>query len=93
MRQATAAVTGVDGVLFRADAPLGPTDGLSAYGLRGFERDFDIKLDPRKLFTPPNGGSPATQPRAGRPQQEVGAGGARGPVASDPSTWLRVAGA
>ena len=84
------AATGVDGVLFRAGAPLGPTDGLSAYGLRGFERDFDIKLDPRKLFMPSHGGTPATQPRAARPQQEVGTGGARGPVASDPSTRLRV---
>jgi hypothetical protein len=42
--------TGIDGVLFRADAPMGPTDGLSSYGLAGFERDFGGTLDPGKLL-------------------------------------------
>jgi hypothetical protein len=41
--------TGIDGVLFRNDAPLGPTDGFSFFALRGFERDFQIKADPAKL--------------------------------------------
>lgn len=44
------AETGVDGVLFRGDAPLGPTDGLSPFALRAFERDFGMKLDPLKVF-------------------------------------------
>ncbi len=45
------AETGVDGVLFRNDAPLGPADGFSPYGMRVFEREFDIKLDPGSLFS------------------------------------------
>ncbi len=44
------AATGVDGVLFRGDAPLGPSDGLSSFALRAFERDFGVKLDPPKVF-------------------------------------------
>ncbi len=47
------AATGVDGLLFRADAPLGPTDGLSPFGLGGFEREFGVKLDPARLFARP----------------------------------------
>ncbi len=42
--------TGIDGVLFRADTPMDPIDGLSSYGLAGFERDFGITLDPGKLL-------------------------------------------
>jgi hypothetical protein len=45
------AATGVDGVLFRADAPLGPADGLSPFALRAFERDFGIPLEPSRMFT------------------------------------------
>ncbi|MGH7164239.1 MAG: hypothetical protein ACREIS_01795, partial [Nitrospiraceae bacterium] len=45
------AETGVDGVLFRNDAPLGPADGFSPYGIRVFEREFDVKLVPGKLFS------------------------------------------
>jgi hypothetical protein len=41
--------TGINGVLFRNDAPLGPTDGFSVFALHGFERDFQIKPDPAKL--------------------------------------------
>lgn len=46
------AATGIDGVLFRAEAPSGPQEGFSIYGLRGFERDFSIKLDPATLLFP-----------------------------------------
>jgi len=52
--------TGVDGVLFRAGAPLGPTEGFSAAGLRGFERDFQLRLDPDQLFPPSIRGAPVT---------------------------------
>jgi hypothetical protein len=43
--------TGVDGILFRNDVALGPYDGLSAFGVRGFERDFHIRIDPAQFFT------------------------------------------
>ncbi|MGH7204762.1 MAG: tetratricopeptide repeat protein [Nitrospiraceae bacterium] len=55
--------TGIDGVLFRADVPIGPTDGLSSYGLAGFERDFGIRLDPGKLL-------PRTDPGTSASRQE-----------------------
>lgn len=60
--------TGIDGVLFRADAPIGPTDGLSSYGLAGFERDFGIRLDPQKLFARSDQTVPA--PRSLEPQSQ-----------------------
>ncbi len=44
------AATGIDGVLFRADAPPGMTDGFSSYGLDGFHSSFGIQLDPAQLF-------------------------------------------
>jgi hypothetical protein len=43
--------TGVDGMLFRNEAALGPYDGFSAFGRRAFERDFQIRVDPLRLFT------------------------------------------
>ena len=46
------AATGIDGVLFRAEAPSGPREGFSPYGLQGFERDFAVKLDPSALVIP-----------------------------------------
>lgn len=61
------AATGVDGLLFRADAPLGPTDGLSAFGLRGFEQEFGMPLDVRRAFAPP------VAPRPGQPRDKAGA--------------------
>jgi len=45
-------MTGIDGVLFRAESPSGPMEGFSAHALRGFERDFSIKLDPTTLAIP-----------------------------------------
>lgn len=45
------AETRVDGILFRNDAPLGPADGFSPFGIRVFEREFDTKLDPGALFS------------------------------------------
>ena len=44
--------TGVDGILFRNDVPLGPYDGFSAFGVRAFERDFHTRMEPAQLFTP-----------------------------------------
>ncbi|MGH7429517.1 MAG: tetratricopeptide repeat protein [Candidatus Methylomirabilaceae bacterium] len=62
--------TGVDGVLFRADAPLGPTEGFSASALRGFERDFQLRLDPDQLFPPSTRGAPAIPPRDAQDQEK-----------------------
>jgi hypothetical protein len=63
--------TGVDGVLFRADAPLGSTEGFSASGLRGFERDFQLRLDPEQLFPASTRGAPATSPRDAQDQGKI----------------------
>jgi tetratricopeptide (TPR) repeat protein len=46
------AATGIDGVLFRAEASPGARDGFSSHGLRGFERDFAVTLDPATLVIP-----------------------------------------
>lgn len=46
------AATGIDGVLFRAEAPSGPLEGFSPHGLRGFEQHFGTKLDPTALAIP-----------------------------------------
>jgi len=62
--------TGVDGVLFRAGAPLGPTEGFSAAGLRGFERDFQLRLDPDQLFPPSIRGAPVMPPRDAQDQEK-----------------------
>jgi hypothetical protein len=43
--------TGVDGILFRNDVPIGPYDGFSAFGVRAFERDFHARMEPAQLFT------------------------------------------
>lgn len=48
------AATGVDGLVFRADGTIGPSGGATAFGLRGFERDFGFRPDPIKLLG--NGG-------------------------------------
>ena len=61
--------TGIDGVLFQADVPTGPTDGLSSYGLDGFERDFGIRLDPGKLLPRTDPGTAASRPR--EPQSQL----------------------
>lgn len=62
--------TGIDGVLFQADVPTGPTDGLSSYGLDGFERDFGIRLDPGKLLSRADSGTAATRPREPQSQPQ-----------------------
>lgn len=46
------AATGIDGLLFRADAPMGPSDGFSSFGLNGFRARFDVGIDPGALLTP-----------------------------------------
>ena len=43
--------TGVDGILFSNDAPVGPYDGFSAFAVRAFERDFQTRMEPDQLFT------------------------------------------
>ncbi|GEM_PF-3498520 len=48
------ATAGADMIVFRFDPPSGPFDGFSQYGLEGFQRDFDYRLFPRKLFTSDN---------------------------------------
>ncbi|HKW86692.1 MAG TPA: hypothetical protein VJM82_06460, partial [Nitrospiraceae bacterium] len=58
--------TGIDGVLFRADAPLGLPEGFSSHGLAGFEHDFGIRLDPSKLFARSDQTGPS--PRSLEPQ-------------------------
>ena len=44
--------TGVNGILFRNDAPVGAYDGFSVFAVQAFERDFHTRLDPAQLFTP-----------------------------------------
>jgi len=44
------AQSGVDGVLFRADAPVGPTEGFSRYALEAYEREFGARLEPTALY-------------------------------------------
>lgn len=44
------AVTGVDGVLFRAAPPLRAGEALSAFALEAFQKDFGVALDPGAFF-------------------------------------------
>lgn len=55
------AASGVDGMLFRSDAPLGPTEGFSVFGLQGFERDFHMQLDPLRLSWLPEHEDPSSR--------------------------------
>lgn len=66
------AATGIDGVLFRAEAPSGPQEGFSAYGLRGFERDFAVKLDPETLVFPDTTAGRVAPVRNGQPPRQEG---------------------
>ncbi len=67
------AATGIDGVLIRADAPSGPQEGFSAYALRGFERDFAVKLDPATLVFPETAAVSRVAPvRNGQPIRQEG---------------------
>ena len=67
------AATGIDGVLIRADAPSGPQEGFSAYGLRGFERDFAVKLDPATLVFPETAVAGRVAPvKNGQPARQEG---------------------
>lgn len=67
------AATGIDGVLIRAEAPSGPQEGFSAYGLRGFERDFAVKLDPAALVFPETAAISRVAPvRNGQPVRQEG---------------------
>ncbi|WP_447976621.1 hypothetical protein [Candidatus Nitrospira bockiana] len=42
--------TGVDGAVFRNHSAIGAYDGLGAFGVRGFERDFGVSVVPEQLF-------------------------------------------
>jgi hypothetical protein len=66
------AATGVDGVLFRAEAPSGPLEGFSSYGLRGFERDYAVKLDPATLVFPDAASGRVAPVRNGQPARQEG---------------------
>jgi tetratricopeptide (TPR) repeat protein len=46
------AATGVDGILFKADAP-GPLEGFGPSALQTFERNFSVKLEPSQLYASP----------------------------------------
>lgn len=47
------AAAGVDGILFRADAP-GPLEGFGPSAMQGFERDFSVTLEPSQLYASPD---------------------------------------
>lgn len=66
------AATGIDGVLFRAEAPSGPQEGFSPYGLRGFERDFAIRLDPSTLVFPDTAAGRIAPVRNGQAARQEG---------------------
>lgn len=63
------ASTGIDGVLFRNDAPMGPKDGFTSYAVQGFERDFKIRVDPSKLFAHPTQGDAPSSREARNPDR------------------------
>ncbi len=48
------AQTGIDGFVFRADAPLGPFDGLTPLAIRAFDPAFDVHLEPQEFLTFPH---------------------------------------
>jgi hypothetical protein len=67
------AAAGVDGILFRADAP-GPLEGFGLSAMQAFERDFSAKLEPGRLYAAsdqhvpfPNDQAPARQDAANQP--------------------------
>ena len=66
------AATGIDGVLFRAEAPSGPQEGFSPHALRGFERDFAVKLDPAALVFPDTTTGRVAPVRNGQPARQEG---------------------
>jgi hypothetical protein len=67
------AATGIDGLLFRAEAASGAREGFSSPGLRGFERDFAVTLDPVTLVIPDDSaGSRLAPVRNGQPGRQEG---------------------
>lgn len=59
--------TGIDGVLFQANVPMGPFEGLSRFGLEGFRRQYGIQLNARILFPPPAQASRPSKPEQSSP--------------------------
>ncbi|MGH7260802.1 MAG: hypothetical protein ACREI9_08990, partial [Nitrospiraceae bacterium] len=67
------AATGIDGVLFRAEASSGAREGFSSHGLRGFERDFNVTLDPATLVIPDDAAATRLSPvRNGQSERQEG---------------------
>lgn len=67
------AATGIDGLLFRAEASSGAREGFSSPGLRGFERDFGVMLDPATLVIPDdNAGTRLAPVRNGQSGRQEG---------------------
>jgi hypothetical protein len=66
------AATGIDGVLLRAEAPSGPQEGFSPFGLRGFERDYAIRLDPATLVFPDTAAGRVAPVRNDQPARQEG---------------------
>lgn len=64
--------TGVDGLLFRAEAPSGPQEGFSPHALRGFERDYAVKLDPATIVFPDMAAGRVAPVRNGQPARQEG---------------------
>ncbi len=60
--------SGVEGIVFRGDAPLGPRDGFSAFAVREFEHAFGIRLDPVALIEDQHAVSTAVAERAHPPE-------------------------
>ncbi len=65
------AKTGIDGVLFRATAASGPLEGMTAFGLRGFEQDFQTPLAPETLVGQADRSGVATHSLAGAPELQA----------------------
>jgi hypothetical protein len=66
------AATGIDGLLFRAEAPSGPQEGFGPHGLRGFERAHGVKLEPATLVFPETAAGRAAPVRNGQPIRQEG---------------------
>jgi len=43
------AATGIDGIFLMADPPSGAPDGFSPFALRGYQKDMEQPVDPRRL--------------------------------------------
>lgn len=60
------AATGIDGLLFQNDIPLGPYDGFSVVAVHAFEKEFQVRLDPSHLFQAVEHGAGLSDGRTGQ---------------------------